>query len=522
MAVKKLSVSLLAFTITYLRMPENQRCVLRELREETSTLRGIQMQLFHAVVVSGDEKYVRKEIISITPRLYDYLLANAREPEVLRELREETSTLRGIQMQLFHAVVVSGDEKYVRKEIISITPRLYDYLLANAREPEVLRELREETSTLRGIQMQVSPDQAQLLAMLVQVLGVERCIEVGVYMGYSSLAVALVLPESGRLVACERDEKALEVEKRYYDQVGVSHKVDVRHGLAADALKSMIQTGEGCSYDFAFIDADKRNYQEYFELLLQLVRVGGIIIIDNVLWHGKVANPLGSRYLVWASLIFDHHLGSHSGGPLVEYERRIAAGELVDGDICQVGTLKEIQRLYDELIESEMACLYDASEKELRDYIKAFMAVIFVGNNLMLGWAILCLYLRQAEQEKFHTLALDGVPVFGLYNRAAAYRFITLVDVMYENKAQIICAAEPAEGTPLQLFEKIVTISEARSMAPRGSRSWRNDDIDLCVDNELGFAKDRTISRLTEMNNSEYLEQHAELLAEAGHQQGVN
>ncbi|XP_074326201.1 tricin synthase 1-like [Apium graveolens] len=218
-------------------------------------LRRINHQLFHAVVVSGDEKYVRKEIISITPRLYDYLLANAREPEVLRELREETSTLRGIQMQ-------------------------------------VLRELREETSTLRGIQMQVSPDQAQLLAMLVQVLGVERCIEVGVYMGYSSLAVALVLPESGRLVACERDEKALEVEKRYYDQVGVSHKVDVRHGLAADALKSMIQTGEGCSYDFAFIDADKRNYQEYFELLLQLVRVGGIIIIDNVLWHGKVANPL--------------------------------------------------------------------------------------------------------------------------------------------------------------------------------------------------------------------------------------
>ncbi|XP_074355297.1 tricin synthase 1-like isoform X2 [Apium graveolens] len=190
------------------------------------------------------------------------------------------------------AVVVSGDEKYGHKEIISITPRLYDYLLANVREPEVLRELREETSTLRGSQMQVSPDQAQLLAMLVQILGAERCIEVGVYTGYSSLAVALVLPESGRLVACERDERALEVAKRYYDQAGVSHKVDVRHGLAADALKSMIQNGEGCSYDFAFVDADKRNYQEYFELLLQLVRVGGIIIIDNVLWHGKVANPL--------------------------------------------------------------------------------------------------------------------------------------------------------------------------------------------------------------------------------------
>ncbi|XP_017255183.2 uncharacterized protein LOC108224929 isoform X2 [Daucus carota subsp. sativus] len=185
------------------------------------------------------------------------------------------------------AVVVSGDGKYGRKEIISITPRLYDYLLDN-----ILRELREETSTMRGSQMQVSPDQAQLLAMLVQILGAEKCIEVGVYTGYSSLAVALVLPESGRLVACERDGKALEVAKRYYEQAGVLHKVDVRHGLAADALKLMIQNGEGCSYDFAFVDADKRNYQEYFELLLQLVRVGGIIVIDNVLWHGKVANPL--------------------------------------------------------------------------------------------------------------------------------------------------------------------------------------------------------------------------------------
>ncbi|GMP43851.1 hypothetical protein CsSME_00013052 [Camellia sinensis var. sinensis] len=138
----------------------------------------------------------------------------------------------------------------------------------------------------------VSPDQAQLLAMLVQILGAEKCIEVGVYTGYSSLAIALVLPESGRLVACERDMKSLEVAKRYYDRAGVSHKVDVKHGMAADALKSMIQKGESCSYDFAFVDAEKRMYHEYFELLLQLVRVGGLIVIDNVLWHGKVANPL--------------------------------------------------------------------------------------------------------------------------------------------------------------------------------------------------------------------------------------
>ncbi|CAA2985495.1 S-adenosyl-L-methionine-dependent methyltransferases superfamily [Olea europaea subsp. europaea] len=189
-------------------------------------------------------------------------------------------------------VVVAADGNYGSKQVISVTPRLYDYLLANVREPQILRELREETATMRGSQMQVSPDQAQLLAMLVQILGAQRCIEVGVYTGYSSLAIALVLPEGGCLVACERDAISLEVAKRYYDRAGVSHKIDVKHGLAADTLKSMLHNGEDCSYDFAFVDAEKRMYSDYFELLLQLVRVGGIIVIDNVLWHGKVADPL--------------------------------------------------------------------------------------------------------------------------------------------------------------------------------------------------------------------------------------
>lgn len=111
----------------------------------------------------------------------------------------------------------------------------------------------------------------------------------------------------------------------------------------------------------------------------------------------------------------------------------------------------------------------------------------------------------------FHTLALEGVPIFGLHNRTAAYRFVTLVDVMYENRARLLCTAE---GSPFQLFNKIVTISDAQQMAPRtSSRSMKNDEADLCVDNELGFAKDRTISRLTEMNSKEYLEQHAAMLA---------
>ncbi|KAL1532374.1 O-methyltransferase MdmC-like isoform X1 [Salvia divinorum] len=111
--------------------------------------------------------------------------------------------------------VVAADESYGRKEVISVNPRLYDYLLVNVREHKILCELREETATRHGSQMQVSPDQAQLLAMLVQIMGAKKCIEVGVYTGYSSLAVALVLPEGGQLVACEREAKSLEVAQRY-------------------------------------------------------------------------------------------------------------------------------------------------------------------------------------------------------------------------------------------------------------------------------------------------------------------
>ncbi|KAJ4709464.1 lactation elevated protein 1-like [Melia azedarach] len=117
----------------------------------------------------------------------------------------------------------------------------------------------------------------------------------------------------------------------------------------------------------------------------------------------------------------------------------------------------------------------------------------------------------------FHTLALEGVPLFGLQNKTAAYRFVTLVDVMYENRGRLLCTAE---GSPLQLFDKIVTIADAQNIAPRtSSRSRRTDESDLCVDNELGFAKDRTISRLTEMNSKEYLEQHAAMLTERQQQQ---
>ncbi|XP_064952829.1 uncharacterized protein LOC135584065 isoform X3 [Musa acuminata AAA Group] len=172
-------------------------------------------------------------------------------------------TVRSLATVTAPPVVVAEDDKYGRKQVISVTPQLYGYILSNVREPPILRELREETATMPGSQMQ----------------------------GYSSLAIALVLPESGRLVACERDVKCLEIAKKYYERAGVSHKVDIKHGLAVESLRSLIQNGESCSFDFAFVDAEKRMYSEYFELLLQLVRIGGLIVIDNVLWHGKVADP---------------------------------------------------------------------------------------------------------------------------------------------------------------------------------------------------------------------------------------
>ncbi|GMI98946.1 hypothetical protein like AT3G62000 [Hibiscus trionum] len=233
--------------------------------------------------------YQRTIVYLSSPRRFHLLSSRAAKPRCIKLNNLTRNCSCSSNAAPF---TVADDEKFSNKQVISVTPRLYDYILANVREPPILQQLREETANMSGSKMQVSPDQAQLLAMLVQILGAERCIELGVYTGYSSLAIALALPESGCLVACERDARPLEVAKRYYELAGVSHKVSVKHGLAADVLKSMISNGETCSYDFAFVDAEKRMNQEYFELLLQLVRVGGVIVIDNVLWYGKVADPL--------------------------------------------------------------------------------------------------------------------------------------------------------------------------------------------------------------------------------------
>lgn len=175
---------------------------------------------------------------------------------------------------------------------LSLNDALYDYLLAHSvQEPEVLVALRQETAQHPMAQMQIAPEQGQLMAFLVQLMGARRALEVGVFTGYSALRVALALPADGQLVACDVSEEYTAIARRYWAQAGVADKIDLRIAPAAETLDRLMAEGQADSFDFAFIDADKSNYPTYYEQALQLVRPGGLIAIDNVLWSGRVADP---------------------------------------------------------------------------------------------------------------------------------------------------------------------------------------------------------------------------------------
>ena len=175
---------------------------------------------------------------------------------------------------------------------ISLTDSLYEYLLAvSLREPDLLRRLREETAELPNARMQIAPEQGQFMALLVRLTGARRCLEVGVFTGYSSLAVALALPDDGRIVACDVSEEWTGVARRYWAEAGVEHKIGLRLAPALETLEGLLASGEAGRFDFAFLDADKENYPDYYELLLELVRPGGLIVADNTLWSGRVADP---------------------------------------------------------------------------------------------------------------------------------------------------------------------------------------------------------------------------------------
>ena len=176
--------------------------------------------------------------------------------------------------------------------LINITDALADYLIDHGvQEAAVLAQLRAETAGLRNAGMQISALQGQLMALLVRAIQARRCLEIGTFTGYSALVVALALPADGRLIACDRSAEWTAIAQRYWAKAGVADKVQLRLGPGLATLDALIAQGEGGSIDFAFIDADKENYDGYYERCLTLLRPGGMLAIDNVLWSGKVADP---------------------------------------------------------------------------------------------------------------------------------------------------------------------------------------------------------------------------------------
>ncbi|NJM70265.1 MAG: methyltransferase domain-containing protein [Scytonema sp. RU_4_4] len=175
---------------------------------------------------------------------------------------------------------------------LGLEKNLYDYLQSvSLREPEVLAQLREETAQHPMSRMQIAPEQGQFMALLVQLMEAKKTLDIGVFTGYSSLVVALALPPEGKVVACDVSEEDTAIARRYWQQAGVADKIELHIAPALETLDRFIAAGEAGTFDFAFIDADKNNYDNYYERTLQLLRPGGLIAIDNVFQSGRVADP---------------------------------------------------------------------------------------------------------------------------------------------------------------------------------------------------------------------------------------
>tara|TARA_B100001175_G_scaffold298870_1_gene289778 strand:- start:209 stop:871 length:663 start_codon:yes stop_codon:yes gene_type:complete len=175
--------------------------------------------------------------------------------------------------------------------ILNLTNDLRDYLWEKGmKEHPALEELREETAQLPESVMQICPEQGALMANLVRLMSAKRTIEIGTFTGYSALAVALALPEDGKIVACDISEEWTSIGRKKWEQAGILDKIDLRIGPALETLEELLEDGHEASFDFAFIDADKANYLDYYKKCLRLVRKGGVIAIDNVLWSGAVIN----------------------------------------------------------------------------------------------------------------------------------------------------------------------------------------------------------------------------------------
>jgi predicted O-methyltransferase YrrM len=200
------------------------------------------------------------------------------------------------------------------KRTLQVDDRLYEYLTSvSIREPEILAELRAETAKLPLANMQISPEQGQFMAFLLRLTGAERCLEVGTFTGYSALACALALPDRGRLIALDVSREWTDVARRYWRAAGVDRKIELRLGPAAESLRTLLDSGEGGRFDFIFIDADKTGYQAYFEFGMELLRPGGLMAVDNVLWGGRVADPEVDDADTEAIRAFNAHVHGYAG-----------------------------------------------------------------------------------------------------------------------------------------------------------------------------------------------------------------
>ena len=181
--------------------------------------------------------------------------------------------------------------KEMTNKTIGIDRQLYDYLKSvSLREPEILTQLRQETAQQPMAVMQIAPEQGQFMALLVQLMGAKKTLDIGVFTGYSALVVALALPVDGQVVACDIDKDYTAIARRYWQKAGVANKIDLHLAPALQTLEQLLEDGQSNTFDFAFIDADKSNYENYYERALELIRPGGLIAVDNVLWSGKVAD----------------------------------------------------------------------------------------------------------------------------------------------------------------------------------------------------------------------------------------
>jgi caffeoyl-CoA O-methyltransferase len=177
-------------------------------------------------------------------------------------------------------------------QTLGLEPNLYEYLLSvSLREPEVLKQLRQASANHPLGKMQIAPEQGQFIALLLQLIGAKKTLDIGIFMGYSSLLMALTLPVDGKIIACEKNKEYAAIACHWWQQAGVANQIELHVAPATETLTHFIEMGATETFDFALIDADKSNYDTYYEQALQLIRSGGLIALDNVLWSGRVADP---------------------------------------------------------------------------------------------------------------------------------------------------------------------------------------------------------------------------------------